>query len=124
MAEVSPVLWMTGVSAAFAAAAIGGGAPAPEVIGGMAGPVTAANMTWVLVTRTFRRAPERLAGLMTMAFAVKMVFFAVYVVAMLRGLNLSGTAFALSFAGFFIGVYAMEALFLQRLFFPQRDEQS
>jgi hypothetical protein len=120
MAEVSPLLWMTGVSLALAAAAIASGAPAPEVIGGMAGPVAAANMTWVLVTRTFHRAPERLAGRMTMAFAAKMVFFAVYVVAMLRGLALAGTPFALSFAGFFIGVYAMEALFLQRLFSATR----
>jgi hypothetical protein len=34
---------------------------------------------------------------------------------MLRGLALEAMPFAYSFAAFFIGVYVMEALFLQRL---------
>jgi len=49
-----------------------------------------------------------------------MLFFAAYVVAMLGGLALAARPFAVSFTGFFIGVYALEALFLQRLFVGTR----
>lgn len=106
---------MTGVSTMLAAVAIAGGAPAPEVLWGLAGPLGAANVTWVLARRTFARAPAQLARVMTKTFAVKLLFFGAYVAVMVRGLELSAVPFAMSFAAFFIGVHFLEALFLQRL---------
>jgi hypothetical protein len=116
MASLTPLVWMVTACIGSAAVAIGTGAPAAEVLWGMAGPLGAASVTWVLVQRTFRASPEQVTGVMMKAFAGKMLFFAVYVVAMLGGLALAARPFAVSFAGFFIGVYTIEALFLQRLF--------
>ena len=112
---ISPLVWMSSASAVLAGVAIDAGAPAPEVLWGMAGPLGAAMTTWVLVLRTLRTAPDRLTNVMLKAFAGKTVFFGAYVVAMLRGLMLAATPFAVSFTTFFIGVYVIEALCLQRL---------
>ena len=49
-------------------------------------------------------------------FGVKVLFFGAYLVAMLRGLELRPTSFVVSFAGFFIALHVIEALFLKRLF--------
>lgn len=120
MAPLTPLAWMLAVSVCSAGVAIFFGAPAPEVLWGMAGPLGAASVTWVLVQRTFQAAPEQVTRVMLKAFAGKMLFFGAFVVAMLRGLALSATPFVVSFAAFFIGVYALEALFLQRLFVGTR----
>jgi hypothetical protein len=110
-----PLVWMTVVCVGCAAVAVAAGVPAAEVLWGMAGPLVAANVTWVIVSRTYKRSPDRFMGVMLKAFAGKVVFFGAYAVLMLRGLALGAMPFAFSFAAFFIGVYAMEALFLQRL---------
>ncbi len=107
-------------SVGSAAVVILAGAPAAEVLWGMAGPLGAAMVTWVLVRKTFQSAPEQVTNVMLKAFAGKMLFFAAFVVMMLRGLALSGTPFAVSFTAYFIGVYAMEAVFFQRLFVGTR----
>jgi hypothetical protein len=111
---------MVALSVGSAAVAIAIGAPAVEVLWGMAGPLGAASVTWVLVQRTFQESPERVTGVMMKAFAGKMLFFGAYVVTMLAGLTLAPRPFSVSFTAFFIGVYAMEALFLQRLFASTR----
>jgi hypothetical protein len=111
---------MTALSAGSAVMAIVAGAPSAEVLWGMGGPLAAANLTWVLVERTFQRAPDQVMNLMLKAFAGKVLFFGAYVVTMLRGLELTAMPFAFSFAAFFIGVYVMEALFFQRLFVGAR----
>jgi hypothetical protein len=81
----------------------------------MAGPLAVAVASWVMMQRTYQRSPERLTGVMTAAFGAKLVFFAAYVVIMLRGLSLRPIAFVASFAAYFVGLYALEALFLKRL---------
>jgi hypothetical protein len=53
---------------------------------------------------------------MIQAFAAKMVFFAVYVVVMLKALSLRQIAFVVSFASYFIGLHVTEALCMRRLF--------
>jgi hypothetical protein len=60
-------------------------------------------------------APERLAGVMMTGFALKAVFFGVYVVVMLRVMMLRPVPFVVSFTAYFITLYAMEALLLRRL---------
>jgi hypothetical protein len=88
----------------------------PEAFFGMAGPLLAACVSWMAVERRQAVAPERVMSLMVTALAVKMMFFGVYVVAMLRGLELRRTPFVVSFTVYLIALYAMEALFLKRLF--------
>jgi hypothetical protein len=87
----------------------------PEVLFGMAGPLMAACATWLAVHLAHRTAPERLTAVMIAGFGVKMLFFGGYVVGMLRWIELRPVPFVVSFTAYFIGLYAMEALFLRRL---------
>ena len=87
----------------------------PELFWGMAGPLVATTGTWIAVARTHAAAPQRLTGVMMMGFALKAVFFGVFVVVMLRVAELRPVPFVASFAGYFIALYAMEALLLRRL---------
>lgn len=107
---------MAGVSLAGWLAASVVGSVNPEAFFGMLGPLVSALATWVVVSRTYASAPERLTGVMVIGFAVKLLFFGGYLVAMLRGLGLRPAVFVLSFAGFFIALHVMEAVFLKRLF--------
>jgi hypothetical protein len=54
-------------------------------------------------------------GVMMRLFALKMVLFGAYVTVLLGVFHLRRIPFVGSFAGFFIALYAMEALFLMRL---------
>lgn len=96
-------------------------APNPELLLGLAGPLLAACASWTAVERMHAAAPERVMSVMLTAFVVKMTFFGVYVAAMLRGLELRRTPFVVSFTIYFIALYAMEALFLKRLFDGDRQ---
>jgi hypothetical protein len=87
----------------------------PEVLLGMIGPLAASLVTWLLVERVHVRAPERVMSVLMQAFGVKMLFFGVYVVVMLRWLGVRPIPFVVSFTSYFIGLYAMQAVFLQRL---------
>jgi hypothetical protein len=52
---------------------------------------------------------------MIVGFAVKLVFFGVYVAVMLRVLALRPVPFVTAFTSYFIALYAMQAWFLKRL---------
>lgn len=108
MVAASAVSWC-----AISAVAVGSN---PEVGFGMVGPLAAAGLTWVLAQRTQAACPERLTGVLIKALVGKMVFFGVYVIVMVRVLAVRPIPFMVSFTGFFIGLYVMEALFLRRLF--------
>lgn len=115
---MTPVMWMTaicGLSWAAVSIASSNGAN-PEALAGMAGPLAAAVTSWTVVDRTHAAAPERVTGVMVTGFALKALFFAAYVVVMLKALELRPMPFAVSLTGYFVGLYALEALFLQRLF--------
>jgi hypothetical protein len=87
-----------------------------ELLLGMMAPLAGAVATWVLVTRTYVRRPERLTPLMVAAFAGKLVFFGAYVTVMLGVLSLRPLPFVISFTAYFIALHLFEALCLQRLF--------
>ena len=114
---MSPVAWMVGSGAGswVAIVAATGARMHPELLFGMLGPLVSAVFTWVAVERTFKAAPERLTGVMVVAFGAKMVLFGLYVAAMLRLANLRPIPFVVGFTGYFIALYLMEALFLRRL---------
>ena len=113
---IAPLLWMAGTCAAawLVVVAVAPGLN-PEALFGIAGPLASALVTWVVVARAVR-VPERVTGVMVTGLAVKMVFFGVYVVGMLKGAGLRPVPFVLSFAGSFIALHAVEAVFLRRLF--------
>jgi hypothetical protein len=108
---------MAGLSLAcwVAVSAIGGERVNPEALYGMLGPLASACVAWVLMVRAHRAAPERLTVVMMAGFAVKLVFFGIYVAVMLRVLALRPVPFVTVFTSYFIALYAMQALFLKRL---------
>ena len=111
------VAWMVSLSVgSWLAVTVLRGDTNPEALFGMVGPLLAACASWVAVERMHAAAPERVMSVMLTAFMVKMMFFGVYVAGMLRGLELRRTPFVVSFTVYFIALYAMEALFLKRLF--------
>jgi hypothetical protein len=93
-----------------------GGTAFQDVGFGMVGPLVAAGGSWVMIERTFRRDPARVTPLMYQSLLLKMVFFAAYIVAGIQGLSLRPTAFVVSFAGYFLALHVIEAIWLRRLF--------
>jgi hypothetical protein len=108
--------WMTAAAlAAFLAVTAVSRAWHPELFWGMAGPLVSTVVTWLIVARTYARARQQMTGVMVLGFALKAMFFGAYVVVMLRVLAMRPIPFIVSFTGFFIALYAMEALLLRRL---------
>jgi hypothetical protein len=108
--------WMivaAGAPGLFAAAVAG---RAAEILLGMAAPLAAATVSWVLIERIYARQPERLTGLMIGAFGAKMLFFGAYVAVMLQVMALDPKPFVVSFTSYFIALYLVEALLMRRLF--------
>lgn len=87
----------------------------PEAAWGIAGPLTVAIVSWMAYVRANAAAPERLTRVMITAFALKLMFFGVYVTTAMRVLDLRAAPFVVSFASAFIALHAMEAFSLQRL---------
>ena len=116
---MTPAWWMAGASIAawLAATRLLKIDADREIVLGMIGPLLAAVVTWVLVERTWTSShPERLTPLMIQAFAAKMVFFAVYIVVMLKMLPVRPIEFVVSFTSYFIALHVTEALCMRRLF--------
>jgi hypothetical protein len=81
----------------------------------MVGPLLAVATSWLVIERAHRRDASRVGVVLLMAFPLKAVFFAGYVVLALRGLGLRPVPFIASFACYFVALYAVEAFLLQRL---------
>ena len=87
-----------------------------EMLFGMLGPLAAVSATWVLAEWIYRHRPAEMTSLMLAAFLLKAIFFAGYVVIMLRIAGFRPIPFVGSFTGYFIGLYVIEALYLKRMF--------
>lgn len=110
------VLWMAiGCIGSWLVAMLVAPALMAEVFFGMLGPFLAVAGTWLLIERTARVNPAGLTQVLLTGFAVKMVFFGLYVVVVLTAANVERTPFVLSFTAYFIALYATEALQLRRL---------
>ena len=116
--EGRPLRWMiaTSVLSWAIVAGIAGGRANPEVLYGMVGPLAAAAGSWIVTKRAYGASPEHLMGVLITGMAIKAVFFGAYVVIMLRVMALRPMPFVFSFTAYFITLYAMEALFMRRLF--------
>jgi F0F1-type ATP synthase assembly protein I len=114
---MKPVAWMVAASGAawiLVTATLADRAN-PEAAWGIAGPLSVAVVSWTAYIRAHHAAPERLTRVMITAFALKLMFFSVYVVAAMRVLHLRPAPFVVSFVGAFIAMHAMEAFSLRRL---------
>ena len=113
-----PLAWMAGASLVswLAVTLAAGEETHPETLFGMLGPLASASATWIAVERAYGTAPERLTAVLVTGFALKMVFFGLYVAVMLRVVMVRPVPFIAAFTSYFIALYVMEALFLRRLF--------
>lgn len=107
-------LMIGGCLATWLAATLAGG-PAVAIFFGMLGPLVAVGATWLLVERAHRLDPARVGPLLMSAFAVKLVFFGVYVLAVTRLPGVDAAPFAVSFVGYFIALYIVQAVLIRGL---------
>ena len=102
---------------AWVAALLWGDVGLPLDVGlGVVGPFCVAAGTWLLIERTYRRSPAKLTARMTAGFGFQLVFFAVYLAAVLKGTSVRSMPFVAAFTGSFVVFHTMEAFFLRRLF--------
>ena len=115
---LTPIWWMAGLSVAswLALAAFAEADVALAMLFGMIGPLLVAAGSWLLTATTYRQNPEAVTSVMMAAFAGKLVLVGAYVALMLWGLSVRPVPFVASFAGYFIVLYVIEALYLRRLF--------
>jgi hypothetical protein len=103
------------LATALVASVLVGRVAAPAVLLGMLGPLVAVTVSWALVARAHARNPASVTSLMVAMFLAKMVFFGAWVVVMIRGVGLAPVPFIVSFTAYFLGLYVVEAVLLQRL---------
>jgi hypothetical protein len=110
-------VWMTAAAiGAWIAIGLVAGVDLFDDIGlGIAGPLVAAVATRLVVEHTAATNRALLHQRLLQGFAAKAVFFAVYVVVMLRGLHLQPLPFVVSFTSAFLVLHLTEAILLQRL---------
>lgn len=115
---LTPLWWMAGPSVAswLVLATLTEADTARALLFGMIGPLMVAVGSWLLTASTHRRNPEAVTSVMMAAFAGKLVIVGGYVAVMLWGLSLRPVPFVASFAGYFVVLYGIEALYLRRLF--------
>jgi len=118
------VMVAAGVGSCLAAAVMVDARTRVEVLFGMLGPLAVAAASWVLAARTYARNPQALTSVLIAAFAVKVVFFGVYLVVMIRLLLLRPVPFVASFVCYFVGLYLIEALYLRRMLAGTRTRSS
>ena len=114
---MTAVMWMAACCAATSAAivALVPAAVRVEWMCGMIGPFAAVAVSWLVIDRASRRGAAGVSAVLLKAFAVKFLFFGLYVAVMIRGVGLQPVPFVTSFALYFIALYAAEAWLLQRL---------
>lgn len=88
------------------------------VVLGIAGPALAGVVSWKMTTRTWARDQASLLPWMLRAFAVKVLFFVIYVVVVLGVFDAGLRPFVVSFTVTFLAAHLAEAYCLRRLMAP------
>ena len=104
------------VAAWVVVVALYGSSVGRDVALGMAAPLGAVVVTWVVVVRTHRRRPADVTGVLVQGFVGKMIFFGAYVVAVWTLSAPDPVPFIVSFTGSFLALYLVEAVLFERLF--------
>ena len=86
-----------------------------EIWFGMAGPLIATIASWIAMVRQYNRSNQGMTRLLMKAFAAKVVFFAVYIIVLLRNHCVRPIPFVLCFAGFYLALHIVEAIGLSRM---------
>jgi hypothetical protein len=86
-----------------------------EISFGMLGPFASAIISWIVMQRQYLKRPEALTGIMIKSFALKMLFFAIYITVLLKIGLVRPNPFVISFIGCFILLHGVEAAGLHRL---------
>ena len=87
-----------------------------EVFLGMVAPLLVTIFSIFWIGKVFKIDKEKITATMTKSFFIKMVLFALYFIMILSFYTFKPIPFVLSFTGFFILFYIIEAIFLQKLF--------
>jgi hypothetical protein len=87
-----------------------------EIFLGMTIPLLVTIFSIMWINKVFKTDPDKLTATMTKSFFIKMVLFALYFVIILSFYTFEPNPFVISFTGFFILFYIIEAIFLQKLF--------
>lgn len=86
-----------------------------EIWFGMLGPLIAAAASWIAMVREYARSHRGMTRLLIRAFAAKMIFFAVYIIVLLRTRYVRPIPFVICFAGFYLALHFVEAMGLRRM---------
>ncbi len=86
-----------------------------EIFFGMAAPLIISVFSIYFVKRIYLKTPEKLTTTLTKSFLYKMVLYALYFTIILGFYTFKPIPFVVSFTGFFILFYIIEAVFLQKL---------
>ena len=87
-----------------------------EIFLGMTAPLLVTVFSIIWINKVFKIDPEKTTSTMTKSFIIKMVLFALYFIIILSFYTFEPNPFVISFTGFFILFYIIEAMFLQNLF--------
>jgi hypothetical protein len=86
------------------------------IVLGMVGPLAATVASWVAIEHAFQQDPLKVTAVMLRAWMLKALFFTGYLVAVIKGLGVSGQPFAVSLASYFLVLHTIEAMLMKRLF--------
>ena len=113
--------WLTTGSAAsaFLLTLLPGVDASLEIWLGMLGPLVIVGAGWIVVERTERRQPGNMTRIQVQLLVAKMVFVGGYVTAILGMSPARPVPFAVSFSGYFLVLYGIEAIALYRLMQPR-----
>ncbi|NOZ04247.1 MAG: hypothetical protein GXO92_06535 [FCB group bacterium] len=87
-----------------------------EIFFGMIAPLLVGVTTVLLVKRTHNKDPRKMTDFLVKALIAKMVLYGVYIVIIMVILAFDPIAFIISFAGFFILLHGLEALYFTKTF--------
>ncbi len=87
-----------------------------EIFLGMLAPLLTSIISIIQINNLDKNDPQKITAAITKSFLFKMIFFAVYFIIILSIYDFEPIPFVVSFTGFFILFYVMEAVFLQKLF--------
>ena len=89
-----------------------------ELFLGWFGPVLAGFITMYFVIQAAKKEPYSITKTLVKGFVLKMVFYGLYIIIFFKLYSFKPIPFVCSFAGFFLGLHALEAVVIKDLSKP------
>ena len=89
-----------------------------ELFLGWLGPVSAGFITMYFVIQAAKKDPYSITKTLAKGFVLKMVFYGLYIIIFFKLYSFKPIQFLCSFAGFFLGLHALEAVVIKDLSKP------